>query len=137
MPENDLESRFFAFNFYADVTEDTSALAILQVKAGKLVEAWHPLNFFPMYDLDQIAGGPVSEAAREYLRKFGVNCVYALGDGRHRLMSEPEIFLGFTLHRNEPGSWEHYDALQKNFWKPFFKEAGIELMFYPPNGTGG
>ena len=129
MLEKDLEGKYFAFDFYADYTDDTSGLAILQVKEGQLQEAWHPCDHLPTFMLDEF-GSVVSELARTYLIKNQIREVFTLGDGIYAPRSPPDIFLGYTLHWNNENGWGHYDSLDQHFWKSFFQEADITLKFY-------
>jgi len=128
--EDILEGKYFAFNFYADCTEETSALAIFQVRKSALEEAWRPCDHYCEFMLDPSGDHTASEAARRYLKRKKVKEVYTLGDGRFKPISEPEVFLGYTLHWNDENGWGHYDALDPHFWSAFFREAGIELKFF-------
>ena len=128
-----LEGEIIVFEFGADYTFGTSALALFQVKERSLVELWNPCDHTIMPGLGEYifdSGGEDDVLARNYLVQKGIKRVFTLGDGTSSTYY-PKRFLGQKLSwrfdKNNYGGY--YPLTGEHFWTSFFKEAEIELKF--------
>ena len=129
-----LEGEIIVFEFGADYTLGTSALALFQVEERSLIELWNPCDHTIMpglgeYEFDD-SGGVEDVLARKYLAQKGIKQVFTLGDGTSPTYY-PKRFLGHKLFwRFDKKNYGGYSPLtDEHFWTPFFKEAEIELKF--------
>lgn len=125
-----LEGKYLVFEFGANYTVDEYcenggwALAVLQVKNGRLEERWHPCDHSTFNEI----GEDENRKALEYLKRKRVRKVYTLNSIRG---NPPYVFLGFTLANDKDSDWYCYSDLSNEFdWKTFFADAGIELRTF-------
>jgi len=125
----ELEGKYFLFDYSADYTSEGSAtsgeaLEIFQVRKGKLEEIWHPCDNAFM----NIIGEAQSEKACEYLKKHNIKTVYTPG-----WTKDPSKFLNITFDNyTDKNNWVNYEPLteQIEYWQGFLKGRDITLKVY-------
>ena len=123
-----LDGSYFVFNFYADYTEENSALALLQLKKGSLEEILHPCDSAPSFWI----GEPETQEVINYLLEKKISKVYSLRNSG--LFEIPNKLFGFPInyYRNDE-DWHHYDGIyDEHYWCSRFEEEGIQLEKYIP-----
>lgn len=131
-----VEGEYMIFLFSSDYTsgdsiEPRQALAIFQVKDGKLEPKWHP------EDKIQIGAefySGLNEQAIEYLKAKRIRKVYSLNKSA-RKWQFPYGFLGLPLYYDSitDGGWQEYLPLgdsghcDTERWRQIFSKQGIEL----------
>lgn len=120
------EGKYFAFNFSADYTDGTEALALFQVSNGKLEEVYNPSDYNNLL-IGEI-GEEQDELAFDLLTRGGVREVYGF-----RVMGSPRRFLDTDLIYDYPGGWISYEGVydgKRGEYVSRFRARGINLSLF-------